>query len=108
MRVADTVTPDREDWLAGILQKYSDDVLKLYLVYNDHKFGPDTAREIWDKVTGGDFVPTEDGEIISNERILAERQQGMDHMAPPTMREETHHWWLEVYVQDVELWEVIT
>jgi len=100
MRLADSISSENNEWLRELLKDREDDVLKLYLVYNDKKFGPDTAKEIWNQVAGEDFVAQEDTGILSNESITAGSHQGMVHVAPKVSDSEEHHWWLEIFVDE--------
>jgi hypothetical protein len=109
MLISDIVTAgeDREVWLAGVLKDRSDDVQRLYLVYNDHLMGPDSAREIWVRVVGEDFVASVESDIVSAESVRASRQQGVIHPAGDVAAGVTHHWFIEVYVDDTDLWDVL-
>ena len=100
MRLADSVSSENDVWLKELLKDREDDVLKLYLVYDDKKFGPDSARDIWNKVAGEDFVAQEDTGVLSNESLTAGVHQGMVHVAPKVPGSEEHHWWLEIFVDE--------
>lgn len=106
MRVADMIPQSQEAWLRALVGRRADDVFKLFLVYNDRRFGPDTAREHWDAVVGEDFVPQEDSGIISNEQLRAEGQQGVTRPFTLVPEGEEYQWWLEVYV-DQDPWDLL-
>lgn len=106
MRISDVIPPEHQDWLGKLIDQFSEEVLRLYLVYDEGKFGPDTAREIWDKIAGEDFVAEDDTDIVSNEDIRASAQQGVVHPSPQC-GDAGHHWWVEVYLDDKEMWDVV-
>jgi len=107
MRVSDLLWND--EWLKKFAKDNGDDILKLYLVYNDLKFGLDSAKEIFDRVVGLDFVAEEDSGIIPNEEIRRGRQQGVQHVAPLVPDSEEYHWWIEISLDKdlIELIEVV-
>jgi len=105
MILSDTVGKTNQDWLSKVLKEHEGDVLRLYLVYDDTKMGMDGAREIWQKVAGKDFVAEIDSEIIENEKIRTALQQGVHYPVGETT--DDHQWFLEIYVDDKELWDVV-
>lgn len=108
MRVSDTILANTgsEKWLGKFVKKNGDDVVKLYLVYNEKKFGLDSAREIFDRVVGLDFIAEEDSGIVSNEDINRGRQQGIHHVATVVPDNEEYHWWVEISL-DKDIVEVV-
>jgi len=82
MRASDLLWNKDEQWLLAFVKNNPDDVLRLFLVYNDRKFGLDSAREIYDRVVGLDFFAVEESGIVSNEEIRTGEQQGIHHVAP--------------------------
>ena len=107
MRISDSVFEEHQGWLVKVVKKMPDEVLRLYLVYNDHFMGPDKAREIWDQVVGEDFSAANESAILGNDEIKAGIQQGVQHIAGICPDKVTHHWWIECYVDSHELWDVI-
>ena len=107
MIISDTVPKEHEDWLKKLVKEMEEEVTRLFLVYDEGKYGPDTAREIWDKVVGEDFVPATDSGILANEEIRACIQRGVVHVADPVPEGQDHHWWVEVWISEKELWEVL-
>jgi hypothetical protein len=106
MRVSDLVPASQEAWLRWVTRKFSG-VARLYLIYDDHKFGPDTAREIANEVLPEDFVPEEESfEILSNEQLRAEKQQGIIRPFGQTLGAEDHQWWIELYL-DRDVWDLL-
>jgi len=106
MRVSDLLGEADEQWLQQLAKQKGDDILKVFLVYNDRKFGLDSAKDIFDQVVGLDFIAAEESGIISNEEIRTNRQQGMEHSAPEVPEEGHHHWWVEATV-DLDLKDLI-
>ena len=105
MIVSDTIAKSNQEWLGKVLRSHEGDVLRLYLVYDDTKMGMDGAREIWEEVAGESFVAEIESEIIDNERIRSAKQQGVHF--PVAETSDDHHWFLEIYVDDKELWDVV-
>jgi len=106
MRVLDLVPAAQEEWLKWVVRNFSG-VARLYLIYDDRKFGPDTARDIANGVLPEDFVPEEDGfEILSNEQLRVEKQQGITRPFGQTLGTEDHQWWIELYL-DRDLWDLL-
>lgn len=106
MRVLDLVPAAQEEWLKWVVQK-GPGVARLYLIYDDRKFGPDTARDIANAVLPEDFVPEEEGfEILSNEQLRVEKQQGITRPFGQTLGTEDHQWWIELYL-DRDLWDLL-
>ncbi len=107
MRVADLIQANHEDWLAKVISKGDCEVLSLFLVYNDGKLTQTQAKEIWDKVTGEDFVAEEKSALLSNEQLMNDKQRGHRHQAPSVSETETHHWWVELLLFDVDIQDVV-
>jgi len=105
MRVADLIPLDQERWLRQLLQKHGDEVSRLYLIYDDTQYGPDKARDLWCEVVPEDFVAQEQTDILSNERLKTETQQGITRPFSPVLPPHDRQWWLEVYL-DRDLWEL--
>jgi len=106
MRVLDLVPAAQEEWLKWVVRNFSG-VARLYLIYDDRKFGPDTARDIANGVLPEDFVPEEDGfEILSNEQLRVEKQQGIIRPFGQTLGTEDHQWWIELYL-DRDVWDLL-
>lgn len=107
MRVADMIQANQEDWLAKVISKGDCEVLSLFLIYNDGKLTQTQAKEIWDKVTGEDFVAEEKSAVLSNEQLMNDKQRGHHHQAPSVPETETHHWWVELLLFDSDLQDIV-
>lgn len=107
MRVADLVRADHQDWLAKVLSKGDCEVLSLFLIYNDGKLTQTQAQELWDKVVGEDFVAEEKSALLSNEQLMNDKQRGHRHQAPSVPETETHHWWVELLLFDMDIQDVV-
>jgi len=109
MRVADLVQAHQDEWLAKVISNGDCEVMSLFLIYNDGKLTQTQAQEIWDKVTGEDFVAEEKSAVLSNEQLMNDKQRGHCHQAPsvPQGTNETHHWWVELLLFDTDLQDVV-
>lgn len=105
MRVADLIPLEQEAWLRQVLRKHADEVVRLYLIYDGSQYGPDKARDLANEVVPEDLVPEEEFEILSNEKIKTEAQQGIHRPFSGVLAPQDRQWWLEIYL-DKDMWDM--